>query len=140
MQDINQLTLCGRLTRDAEVKYTSGGLAIAEFALACNVNKKVEGEWQDVASFFDCTYFGKGAEAVQKYLVKGKQVVIAGHIEQQRWERDGQKRSKVEVIVERLQLMADASREPGRQPARAPEPDRDSTNGADADFNDDIPF
>jgi single-strand DNA-binding protein len=140
MQDINQLTLCGRLTRDAEVKYTSGGLAIAEFSIACNVNKKVDGEWQDVASFFDCTYFGKGAEAVQKYLVKGKQIVLAGHIEQQRWERDGQKRSKVAVIIDRLQLMSDGNREPGKQPPRQVEPDSDNTNGADDHFNDDIPF
>lgn len=105
MKDINQCVLLGRLTRDAEVQYTSTGTAIAKFGLAVNRNEKVDGEWKDTPSFFDCVMFGKRAEAVAQYMTKGKQIGVSGSLKQDRWEKDGQHRSKVVVIVDDVQLM-----------------------------------
>ena len=104
--ELNIVALVGRLTRPCEMRYTSSGFAICSFSIAVNRRKKSpDGSWNEVASFFDCTYFGKGAEAVSQYLVKGQQVSIQGSLEQQTWESNGQKRSKVVVIVNSLSLL-----------------------------------
>jgi single-strand DNA-binding protein len=95
MTDINKVTIIGRLTRDAELKYTNGGTAICEFALAVNNAKKKGEEWVDEPSFFDVTVFGRQGEAIQQYMVKGKQVGVVGRLEQQRWQnQEGQNRSQ----------------------------------------------
>lgn len=132
MKDINQVTLVGRLTRDAELKYTTGGTAIAKFSIANNYSKKVGDQWQELVNYFDCTVFGKTAEALNQYLVKGKQVAIAGELQQNRWQQDGQNRSKVEIRVHTLQLLggkSGGSDAPVRQ---------DSID--EGPFEDDIPF
>ena len=103
--DINRVTLVGRLTRDAEVKSTQGGMQITKFAIAVNRRRKQGDEWIDEASFFDCVIFGRMGEAVSRYLVKGKQVAVDGELAQQRWEQDGHKRSRVEVNVSNVQLL-----------------------------------
>lgn len=105
MADINQVTLIGRLTRDAELKYTSNGFAIASFAIAVNRRRKNGDQWVEEASFFDINLFGKSAEGLKQYLVKGKQVAIVGELRQDRWEQDGQPRSKVVVIANNVQLI-----------------------------------
>jgi single-strand DNA-binding protein len=105
MADINQVTLIGRLTRDAELKYASNGFAIASFAIAVNRRRKNGDQWVEEASFFDINLFGKSAEALKQYLVKGKQVAIGGELRQDRWEQDGQSRSKVVVIANNVQLI-----------------------------------
>ena len=105
MKDLNVVTLMGRLVRDAEVKYTATGTAIAKFAMAVNRSEKVDGEWKDAASFFDCTMFGKRAEAIAQYLLKGKQVAICGSLKQDRWNSDNGPRSKVVVMVDDIQLV-----------------------------------
>ena len=105
--DLNVVGLVGRLVRPCETRFTNSGVAIANFSIAVNKRQKVNGDWQDKASFLDCTYFGKGAEAVSQYLVKGQQVSIQGSLEQQTWESNGQKRSKVVVIVNSLSLLGD---------------------------------
>jgi single-strand DNA-binding protein len=105
MADINHVTLIGRLTRDAELKYASNGFAIASFAIAVNRRRKNGDQWVEEASFFDINLFGKSAEALKQYLVKGKQVAIGGELRQDRWEQDGQSRSKVVVIANNVQLI-----------------------------------
>jgi single-strand DNA-binding protein len=80
-------------------------MAIANISIAVNKRQKVNNEWKDKASFFDCTYFGKGAESVSQYLVKGQQVSIQGSLDQQSWESNGQKHSKVVIIVNSLGLL-----------------------------------
>ena len=82
MADINSVNLVGRLTRDAELRYTGGGLAICHFSIAVNRRRKQGEEWVDEASFFNVTQIGHGAESIQKYLVKGKQVGIQGELRQ----------------------------------------------------------
>lgn len=107
MKDLNTVNMIGRLVRPVEMRYTNSGFAIASFSLAVNINKKVDGQWQDETSFFDCTYFGKGAEAISQYLQKGQQVAIQGSLEQQSWtdKTTGQKRSKVLIICNSVQLL-----------------------------------
>jgi len=106
MNDTNHVALVGRLTRDVELKYTQGGMAIAELSIANNQSKKVGESWEDVAHFFDASIIGKRAEALSQYLTKGTQVVITGKLQQQRWEtKDGDKRSKVSILVDNVQLV-----------------------------------
>lgn len=105
MQDLNKVLVVGRLTKDIVVEYTNGGMAIAKGSIAVNRSQKKGGDWVETASFFDITLFGKMAENLKPYLLKGKQVAIGGYLKQDRWtSQDGQNRSKVYIGVEELQL------------------------------------
>ncbi|MCK5154314.1 MAG: single-stranded DNA-binding protein [Spirochaetales bacterium] len=103
--DINIVTLVGRLTRDSELKYTNSGTAVCKFSLAVNRKKRSGDQWTDEVSYFDVVLWGKQGEALQQYLGKGKQVAVSGELRQNRWEQDGQSRSKVEIIANNLQLL-----------------------------------
>ena len=103
--DINQVVLVGRLTRDAELKYTSGGMPVCAFSIAVNYKKKSGDQWTEEVSFFDIVLFGRQGEAIHQYLGKGKQVAVSGELRQDRWEQDGQSRSKVKIIAANLQLL-----------------------------------
>lgn len=105
MTDINSVILVGRTTRDAELRYTANGTGILNFSIAVNESRKNGEQWVEEASFFDITLFGKMAESLKQYLTKGKQVAINGRLQQQRWEQDGQPRSKVVVIANAVQLL-----------------------------------
>ena len=106
MSDLNKWTGIGRLTRDAETKHTAGGMAICSFAVAVNRRVKKGEQWEEQASFFDVEMFGKRAESIGQYLVKGKQVGISGELAQDRWtDGDGQNRSKVKIIADDVQLL-----------------------------------
>ena len=105
--DLNVVALVGRLTRESELRYSSGGMAICRFSIAVNRRKRTaDNRWEDEANFFDCTLFGKSAESLNQYLEKGRQVSIIGELRQSRWEQDGQNRSKVEIAVNSLQLLS----------------------------------
>ena len=116
MADVNHVILIGRLTRDAELKYTSGGMAVCKFAIATNKRKKQGEEWVEEVSFFDIVLWGKAGEAINQYLVKGKQVAVEGELHQNRWEKDGQPQSKVEINADNVQLLG------GGQSASSPAP------------------
>ena len=104
MADVNHVVLIGRLTRDAELKYTSGGQAVCKFSIAVNRRKKNGDQWEDEANFFDIVLWGKQGESLQSYLVKGKMIGVDGELRQDRWQQDGQNRSKVEIIANYVQL------------------------------------
>ena len=87
MKDLNHVVLVGRCTRDTTMKYTVGGMAIGSFSIAVNRSVKKGDGWADEASFFDCVLYGKIAESVDRYLVKGKQVAVEGELHQKRWEQ-----------------------------------------------------
>jgi single-strand DNA-binding protein len=106
MSDINVVVLIGRLTRDSELKYTKSGMPLSRFSIAVNRSRKQDDQWVDEASFFEIDYYGKGAESFNKYLTKGKQVCVEGELRQDRWEQDGQPRSKVLVIAGSVQLLS----------------------------------
>lgn len=103
--DINLVTLVGRLTRDSELKYTNSGTAVCKFSLAVNRRKRSGEQWTDEVSYFDVVLWGKQGEALQQYLAKGKQIAVSGELRQNRWEQDGQSRSKVEIVANNLQLL-----------------------------------
>ena len=139
MADVNHVILIGRLTRDAELRYTSGGVAVCKFAIAVDKKRKQGDEWVKETSFFDIVLWGKTGEAINQYLVKGKQVAVDGELHQNRWEQDGQNRSKVEINASNVQLLGgDKQAAPAHQEARQwPPRERES---ASSDFPDDIPF
>ncbi len=105
MNDLNTVLLVGRLTKDMELSYTGGGLAIGTFSLAVNRSVKHGNEWQSLASFFYCKCFGKTAENLQQYMAKGKQVAVIGELVQERWEKEGQKFSKISIMADNIQLL-----------------------------------
>ncbi len=102
---INTVVLAGNLVRDAELKYSNSGLAILEFAIAINDQKKQGDNWVDEVHYFDITVFGRRAEALQRFLTKGKPVGIEGKLKQDRWQTpEGQNRSKVGIIANNVML------------------------------------
>ena len=105
---INRVNISGNLTRDPEVRMTSGGTQVLSFGVAVNDRRRnpQTGEWEDYPNFVDCTMFGSRAEAVSRYLAKGSKVAIEGKLRYSSWERDGQRRSKLEVIVDEIELMS----------------------------------
>ena len=105
MADLNHVTLIGRLTRDAELKYTPGGLAISSFSIAVNRRRKNGDQWVDEVSYFDINLYGKPAESLKQYLTKGKQVAVDGELRQDRWEKDGQNHSRIYIAANNVQLL-----------------------------------
>jgi single-strand DNA-binding protein len=137
--DLNCVFIVGRLTRDMEVRYASGGMAIGKFSLAVNRKKKSGEQWIDEASFFDVTCFGKTAENLSQYMTKGKQVGVGGSLHQDRWEKDGHSHSRVVINADNIQLLGGGTEQnapsaPRGQPLSAPE------DYGQRDFPDDVPF
>lgn len=97
-KDFNNVTLMGRLTKDPELKTTASGKNICSFTLA------VSG-FGDKTNFIDCKAWEKTGELVSKYVGKGQRLLIVGELEQESWEKDGQKRSKLGVLVRELQFI-----------------------------------
>ncbi len=137
--DINTVILVGRLVRPAELKYTQGGTAVCNFSLAVNRTRKQGDQYVDEASFFDVTLWGRQGEAVVNYLIQGKQVAIQGELKQDRWQQDGQNRSKVKVIARSLQLLG--GKNSGEQGGGSAQyGSGQSQGGGPEEFEDDIPF
>lgn len=132
MKDINVVALVGRLTRDSELKYTKSGMPVARFSLAVNRSVKRGETWEDEASFIDIDFWGKGAEAVNRYLTKGQQVAVEGELRQDRWNQDGQPRSKILVVASNVRLCGQGKAQDSAPQASAPQ--------EPAAFDDDIPF
>ena len=105
---INRVNISGNLTRDPELRATAGGTQVLSFGVAVNDRRRNQqtGEWEDYPNFVDCTMFGTRAEAVSRYLSKGSKVAIEGKLRYSSWERDGQRRSKLEVIVDEIEFLS----------------------------------
>ncbi|HCC36442.1 MAG TPA: single-stranded DNA-binding protein [Treponema sp.] len=153
MADINHAVLVGRLTRDAELKYTANGQAVCKFSIAVNRRRKNGDQWEDEANFFDIVVWGRQGESLAQYLVKGKMVGVDGELKQDRWQQDGQNRSKVEIVANNLQLLGGSpgsgggsGSSGGFSGASSNPPEKQSWQGqsssapADDGFADDIPF
>lgn len=110
---INRVSISGNLTREPELRHTQGGTAVLGFGVAVNDRRKnpQTGEWEDYPNFVDCTMFGSRAESVATFLSKGSKVAIDGKLRYSTWERDGQSRSKLEVIVDDIEFMSRGRRE-----------------------------
>lgn len=118
---INRVAISGNLTRDAELRQTASGMAVLGFSVAVNDRHKNQqtSEWEDYPNFIDCSMFGTRAEKIAPYLSKGTKVAIAGKLRWSQWERDGQKRSKVEVIVDEIEFMSRQQGQLGSEPVYA---------------------
>lgn len=105
---INRVTISGNLTRDAELRQTQGGTSVLSIPVAVNDRRRnpQTNEWEDHANFVDCVLFGRRAEALAPKLLKGTKVAIEGKLRYSSWERDGQRRSKLEVMVDEVELMS----------------------------------
>ena len=158
---INRVNISGNLTRDPELRSTAGGTQVLTFGVAVNDRRRnpQSGEWEDVPNYIDCVVFGNRAEPLSRFLSKGMKVAIEGKLRWSSWERDGQKRSKIEVIVDEVEFLSQGNG--GQQgggyqqnnggnyqnysapaPARAPEPSRPPVQtppSADI-YDEDIPF
>ena len=99
----NTITLVGNLTRDPELRYTTGGRGVASFGLAVNRRYQVNNEWQEQTSFFNVVAWGQLGENAAATLTKGSRTIVFGRLEQRSWEtQDGEKRSVVEVVADEI--------------------------------------
>ena len=106
MAAVNQVNVLGNVTRDPEIRYLQNGTAVCELGVAINEKtKNGRGEWVDSPVFIEATLWARTAEIAGEYLRKGDPVFISGRLKLDRWEKDGQKYSKLKVIGERLQLL-----------------------------------
>jgi single-strand DNA-binding protein len=105
MASFNRVILVGNITRDPELRYIPSGTAVSDIGLAVNDRVKKGDQWVDEATFVDVTLWGRTAEIANEYLSKGSPVLIEGRLKLERWEKDGQKHSKLKVIGERLQML-----------------------------------
>jgi single-strand DNA-binding protein len=99
----NNITVVGNLTRDPELRYTTGGRAVANFGLAVNRRWQVNGEWQEQTSFFNVVAWAELGENVAASLTKGARALVTGRLEQRSYEtNEGEKRSTVEIIADEI--------------------------------------
>lgn len=106
MASYNRVILMGNMTRDVELKYTAGGTAVTDIGLAVNDRRKnAQGEWVDETTFVDVTLWGRTAELASEYLSKGSPLFVEGRLKLDTWETDGQKRSKLRVVCDRMQFV-----------------------------------
>lgn len=152
MANYNRVILLGNLTRDPELRYTPSGTAVADVGLAVKDRyKNSSGEWVEEPIFVDVTLWARTAEVAGEYLSKGSPVLIEGRLKLDTWEgSDGQKRSKLKVVCERMQMLGARGGGGGRAPARqdseysqpTPPPDPEAPAGPSpaGAQDDDIPF
>ena len=144
---INRVNISGNLTRDPELRVTASGTQVLSFGVAVNDRRRnpQTGEWEDYPNFVDCTMFGTRAEAVRRYLSKGSKVAIEGKLRYSSWEKDGERRSKIGVIVDEIEFMSRAGRD-GQEAMEQPHPSQPMMATAPAQppmpdlYVEDIPF
>ena len=160
MNDINVVTINGRLTKNCEERTTQSGTSVTRFSIANGYSRKDGDEWKNETNYFDVVMLGKAG--MSQYLVKGRQVSIQGELRQSRWEdQNGNPRSRVEIVVCSIQLLAEPKQEGSQQqtqaqtqarpqaqkPAPAPAKTEDQVIDEitaevfpDKDVDDDVPF
>lgn len=115
MTDLNHVVLIGRLTQDLgnderSFGYLPNGQARANVSIAVNRSKKQGDEWINEVFYFEVAIFGKTAENLKPYLLKGKQIGVDGHLKQDRWkDQQGNNRSKISIVAENVQLLGGKS-------------------------------
>ena len=155
MSDLAIAVIVGRLTRDAELKYTNSGQAVCHFSVATGSRRKKGDQWVEESSFWDVDLWGKAGESINQYLTKGKLVAVEGAIRQDKWEQDGQTRSKTVISASTVQLLGSSGgqgsggssyerpqQSGAYQQAAVPTPREGPAPASPAsdEFTDDIPF
>lgn len=137
MQNINKVLLTGNVCREPELRQTPAGNSVLLFGLAVNdsIKNKQTGQWEDRPNFFDCVIFAHQAEALSKIVCKGMKLTVFGKLRQQTWEKDGQKRSRIEIYVDEVELP------PRNQPSAQPAPQPAAQQAAQTSpYDEDLPF
>lgn len=152
MASFNKVILMGNLTRDPELRMTPGGMAICKLGLAVNrVFTTKEGEKREEVTFVDCDAFGRQAETLAKYMSKGRALLIEGRLRLDQWEtQQGEKRSKLNVVVENFQFTGDRGESSGGERSSgegsqyedgAPPPRKTGKQAPpEQDIDEDVPF
>lgn len=141
MPSFNRTIIAGNLTRDIELRYTPAGTAVCDLGIAINERIKKGDDWVDEAVFVDVTLWGRTAEIAHEYLHKGSPVLIEGRLKYETWEADGQKRSKLKVVGEKMQLLGSKSDGDRQLPASSePKTAYDSMIEGRNNPDDGIPF
>jgi single-strand DNA-binding protein len=131
MVTFNRTILAGNLTKDPEIRYLPSGLPVASFSLAINEKRKQDGQVKEEVYYFDIVAFGKTGELCAEYLSKGRSVLVEGRLRQRRWEKDGVKRSTIEVVADNVQFLG---------PKGAPGEGRGSSAPPSEGVDEDVPF
>ena len=147
MAQLNKVLLIGNLTRDPEVRYTPKGIAVADIGLATNRTYRTDsGEEREEVCYVTVVVWGKQAEAAGKYLKKGRPVFVEGRLQFESWEKNGEKRTTLKVVCERLQFLGASNRSESEGGSNADKPPAEGASvpsdvkaGSDPE-NDDIPF
>lgn len=105
MASFNRVILVGNLTRDPELRYISSGTAVSDITLAVNERVKRNEQWVEEVNFIDVTLWARTAEVANEYLSKGSSILIEGRLKLDRWEKEGQKHSKLRVVCEKMQML-----------------------------------
>ena len=144
---INRVNISGNLTRDPELRATGSGMQILRFGVAVNdrARNQQTGEWEDRPNFVDCVVFGNRADALSRLLSKGSKVAIEGKLRYSSWEtQDGQRRSKLEVVVDEVEYQQQGGYQQAapsyNAPAPAPAQRPVQTPPAADVYDEDIPF
>ena len=154
MASYNKVILVGNITRDIELRYTANGTAVTEVGLAVNDRRKnPQGEWVEETTFVDVTMWGRTAQVANDYLGKGSSCLVEGRLKLDTWESDGQKRSKLRVVCERMQMLggrpsggSGTAPQPTydeseySQPAQVDQPSAQGNEPTDGPPKEDIPF
>ena len=139
--NINRCELSGNVTRGGELKATRGGTPVLAFGLAFNDSKRnAAGEWENVPNYIDCVIYGKFAESAAQYIVKGQKLFAAGKLHYSSWEKDGVKRSKLELVIDTLDLAG--GRKQATKPVQQQAPAYSAPPAAAQDdlYDEEIPF
>lgn len=114
MASFNRVILVGNITRDPDLRYTPSGMPVCDITLAVNDRRRTpEGEWIEDTTFIDVTLWAKQAETCNQYLSKGSSVLIEGRLKLDQWEQEGQKRSKMRVVGEKMQMLGSRNQNQG---------------------------
>lgn len=140
MSDLNEVVITGRLTRDCEVRYTPSGTAVTDIVIASNRVWSKDSEKQEEATFADVTIWGKQAETLEQYLLKGRHVMVVGRLKLNKWETsEGDKRSKLTIVAEKVNLTPNSGNRNGSEPSNKKEA-RPSRETVKAGTEEEVPF
>ena len=149
MANLNKVMLIGNSGRDAELRYTANGTAVADFSLAVNSRRRsASGDWEDQTEWFNVVLFGNTAENLSQYITKGKQLYVEGRLQTRTWDDDqGVRHYRTEVIANQIQLLGGRSDGGGSsgggnwdRPARRGSSVQEAPLGDDDIDVDDLPF
>ena len=140
MSNINTVAITGNLTRDPELRQTQGGTSVCKLGIAVNERVKRGEEWVEEASFFNVTVFGRQGENVASYLSKGRPVAIQGKLRSSSYEKNGEKRTGVEIIADQVQFLSSSQSQQGGSPNGQAEVQPAGVGAGSGTDEDDLPF